>query len=121
MSIRSEVVAALDPIFDRRVAADESPPAGLSRPYARVVDEVSEVPQVVGDSRAIAWRRTVQVDVYEWESADRYLADDAVDALDGLRMRAGLRLRVQGRSRLVDPELGGRRTVLTCTVSRLSA
>jgi hypothetical protein len=121
VTVRSEVVALLDPVFGGRVASDVSPAGGLARPYARVRDEVSEAPRMRGDGRTKAWARLVQVDVYEdLATADGSKVDQAVSALEGVALAAAMRVYVQSRVRLPTPEAGVVHTALTCSVVRPS-
>lgn len=120
MSIRSEVVLLLDPLFDGRVASDSLPRGGLAFPYASVFDGVTENPAIKGDRKALAWRRTFQVDVFETLAGeDALLMEMVLAVLDGARV-GGMHVSVVGSTRLTEPEPGAGTVhhAVTCSVPR---
>lgn len=120
-SIRAQVVEALDVPFGGRVASDATPPGGLTRPYARVLDGLSEPTVRRGDGRAMATRRTGQVNVVQdWGDESDVVVDEAAAVLDGLDLRDGLHVLVTGRARTVDPDRRLVTHAITWTVARLA-
>ena len=80
--------------------------AGL--PFASFLDPISDVPALQGDSRTLARRRTVQVDIFSDEAtAVDTIIDAVVDAIDGVSTTSGLRLRVTDVSLIPGPEARG--------------
>lgn len=120
MTIRSEVVALVDPFVEGRVASDDRPRGGLEFPYALVMDHLTQSPALRGDRRAMAWRRTVQVSVFQTQAdEDEALVDDILDALDGARIVGAMHLTVTGSTRLPDPEADTVHHAITCSATRL--
>lgn len=121
MSLRSETVAAVRTVAEigRAVFADEYP-EGEQPPYVVVRDRISEAPALTGDSKAMAFRRLIQLDLWEfWDVATDALPDAIVGVLDGLSTQAGTRLRLQGSTRVQDPDLDLVHTTFTFEVVRL--
>lgn len=119
MSIRSEFVRLLDPVFGSRVYADAVAPGGLAYPYAGVLDHLSEVPAIKGNGRALAHRRLVQVDVWQLaEDEDPLLLDAVHDALDGVRVDGAYAVAVQSSNRVYDPDPKVAHHAITCSVAR---
>lgn len=119
MSIRSEVVRLLDPVFNGRVYGDQVARGGLAYPYAGVLDHVTEAAAVKGDGRVLAWRRMVQVDV--WQRAgeeDPNLLTAVVDAVDGVRVEGAYAVAVQSSTRTMDPDPDVVHHAITCSVAR---
>lgn len=88
------------------VIRDDQRFTGWQPPYVSVIDEVVEIPAMVGDGRTIVSDREVQLDV--WQAADAF-DDDAADAIaaavDGLSLRpAGVRAKVTATRRLTDAD-----------------
>lgn len=80
-------------------------PDDAALPYASFLDPVADVPALSGDSRTLARRRTVQVDVWTDEGADAdAIVEAIVDVLDGAVVTNGLRLRVIDVTLVPGPE-----------------
>lgn len=119
MTVRSSVVALLDPLFTNRVSADNEPRGGMTFPYVLVFDHVSENPALRGDERTMAWRRTLQVDLFQTMAAESAtLLDQVLGALDGAKITGAWRLRVVGSTRTPDPDPAVVHHVVTCSVAR---
>ncbi len=120
MSIRADVVALIDPFLDGRVSADDEPRGGMEFPYALVMDHLTEGPYLKGDRRAMAWRRTLQVSVFQTQAdEDDALLDDILNALDGADLTRAMHLSVSGSTRVPDPDPGTVQHAITCSVTRL--
>ena len=120
MSIRSDIVDLLDPIVGGRVAADEEPRGGLDFPFIRIVDHMTEAPAIRGDRRAMAWRRQIQVSLFQrLEEEDPELLDEVLGVLDGATMTTAMHLSVQSSTRVPDPEPSVVHHAITCSVARL--
>lgn len=119
MTIRADVVALIDPFLEGRVAADDEPRGGMAFPYALVMDHLSEGPALRGDRRAMAWRRTVQVSVFQTQAEeDPDILDAILDALDGATITGAMHLSVTGSTRVPDPEPGTVHHAITCSLAR---
>ena len=122
MTVRAEIIAILDPFLDARVYTDEVP-EDTPMPYAALLDDISFVPTLKGDARAMAWRRLIQVDLWETaadESED--LHEDILGALDGAQVTGGTHLSVQSSIRAYEPDPKYVHRALTIeVVSRRSA
>lgn len=119
MSIRTEVIDLLDPLLAGRVAADRLPER-MNFPAAAVIDSITEVAELRGDGRAGAWRRLMQVDL--WERTGResaVLLDQVLNVLDGARLTEGLRLSVSSCNRIPDPDVKIVHHAITASVARL--
>ena len=119
MSIRASVVALLDPLFAGRVSADDEPRGGMEHPYALVMDHLTETAALRGDRRAMAWRRTVQVSVFQWMATeDPNLLDNVLEVLDGATIVGAFHLRVDGSTRTPDPDPKVVHHAITCSLAR---
>lgn len=119
MSIRSEIVARVDPLVDGRVSADDKPRGGLEFPYILVRDHLTEGPALKGDRRAMAWVRTVQVSLFQTtEDEDADLLDQVLDVLDGATITRAMHLSVQGSTRVPDPNPAVVHHAITCSLAR---
>lgn len=120
MTIRSEIIALLDPMFARRVSGDVVPRGGLDYPNARVLDHLTEGVALRGNRRAMAWRRTVQVDVFQrLDDEDPVLLDEVLAALDGAAITGAMHLSVVASLRSPDPDPGVVHHAITCSLARL--
>lgn len=118
MTIRSEVIDLIDPLVGGYVSADRNEVTVY--PQITVLDHISEVAELRGDSRAQAWRRLVQVDL--WQKTDDespVLLDELLDVLDGAQLDDGLRVAVTSSNRVPDPDLALVHHAVTCRVARL--
>ncbi len=119
MSIRSSVVALLDPLFSGRVSADDEARGGMTIPYALVMDHLTENPVLRGDRRAMAWRRVVQVSVFQWMATeDPTLIESVQNVLDGATIAGTWHLRVDSSTRAADPNPKVVHHAVTCSVAR---
>lgn len=121
MTVRSEVLVALDSVtaLAKRNYADRAP-ENEPRPYTVVLDHVGQSPQLKGDSRTMARRRLLQVDLWQDSAADdATLATTLENVLDGLRMTAGLRLAVTDSRRIPEPNFGLSHFVFDCETTLL--
>jgi hypothetical protein len=119
VSVRSEFVRLLDPVFNGRVYADEVARGGMDYPYAGVIDHVTEAVAMKGGGRVMAWRRLVQVDVWQRTGTeDPDLLTAVVDALDGVRVEGAYAVAVQSSLRTTDPDPGVVHHAVTCSVAR---
>ena len=119
MTIRSDVVALLDPLLDERVSADNLPRGGMEFPYALVRDHLTENPALKGDRRAMAWRRTIQVSLFQTQAdEDPDLLDSVLDVLDGATIVGAMHLAVTGSTRVPDPDPGVVHHAITCSAVR---
>lgn len=119
MTIRSSVVALLDPLFSGRVSSDDEPRGGMTIPYALVMDHLTEAPALRGDRRAMAWRRVVQVSVFQWMAEeDPTLMDGVLAALDGASIAGAWHMRVDSSTRVADPNPKVVHHAVTCSVAR---
>jgi hypothetical protein len=106
VSLRAAVIAALDSLLGDKVYDDEVP-EGTPRPYAQVMPDVALVGDQRGDgAKAAAWRRSVQVSLFEDLGAEsESLKLSVIAALDGHRPGGGtFRLIVESAPRLEDPD-----------------
>jgi hypothetical protein len=89
-----EILVDIEPI-EGKVWRTGWVPNKAEFPYASILDPVSEVPELEGDGRGLATRRTFQVDLWQTEEAeDDTLPDQVFAALDGTKTSGGYRLRV---------------------------
>ena len=118
MSVRSEIIRLLDPLFDRRVYADERP-EGEPLPHAVVLDGISLAPSLVGDARVMYWRHAAQVDLWEEAAtATQSTRDAVVNALDGVDIAGSFRLRVEAADRVYEPDRRLSHTAITLACMR---
>lgn len=118
MTVRSEFVRLLDPVFNGRVYADVTARGGLGYPCAGVIDHVTQSPAIKGDGRALARRRTVQVDVWQLaEEEDAEVVRAVEESLDGVRIEGAYAVAVQSSARVYDPDPKVVHHALTCSVA----
>lgn len=118
MSVRSELVRLLDDVVGGRVYADERP-EGEALPHCVILDQIALNPQLSGDGRAIYWRHTVQVDLWEDAAAASQATRDAIVlALDGQRIDGSLSVRVESADRVFEPDRRLAHTVINIACSR---
>lgn len=80
-------------------------PDGAVFPYASFLDPVSQVPALSGDARTLAFRRLLQVDLWQTrEGESDALLDAVVLAIDGADAATGFRLRVENVVLVPGPE-----------------
>lgn len=119
MSVRSEVIALLDPVFGGRVYGDAIPAGGMEFPYAGVPDHLSENPALRGNRKVLAWRRTGQVDVWEAiDDEDPGLLDAVIEAIDGRPVSGAFHLSVLSSMRMVEVDPGVVHHAVTYSVAR---
>lgn len=119
MTIRSTVVSLLDPLFSGRVSSDDEPRGGMEFPYALVMDHLTESVALRGDRRAMAWRRVVQVSVFQRTPNESHaLVDSVLAALDGAAVPGAWHLRVTLSTRVSDPDPKVVHHAITCDVAR---
>ncbi len=119
MTVRSEIVAVLDAVtpLGERVFAD-TPPEDTPYPCAAVLVDQAEFPMLSGDAQTDWWRQTGQVSVWQTiEDEDATLVAAVRAALDGLKVEAGLRVRVSGIVRFPDPDYPIVQHAITLTVA----
>lgn len=119
MTIRADIVALVDPFVDNRVSADNEARGGMEFPYILVLDHLTENPALRGDRRAMAWRRMIQVDLFETlADEDPDLLDAVLNALDGAAITGAMHLSVNGSTRVPDPDPGTVHHAITCSLAR---
>lgn len=105
MTLREEMIAILsaDSTIGGRVVTDQTPKLAL--PYITVEPEIDEQSVLKGDARVLATDRMYQVDLWQTRTAEsRALVDAIFDALDGVAVSDGMRMRVTGVQRLFDQD-----------------
>jgi hypothetical protein len=109
----------MDPLFAGRVSSDDEPRGGMVFPYALVIDHINEGVAIRGDRRAMAWRRTVQVSVFQRTATeDPALLDSVLNALDGATVPGAWHLRVDSSTRAADPDPKVVHHAVTCSLAR---
>lgn len=120
MTVRSTVVALLDPLFGSRVSSDHETRGGMTFPYVLVHDAITEGAAMKGDRKVAAWRHQGQVDLYQrMADEDQTIVDGVIDVLDGAKVAGGTHLAVQGFNRLYDPDPAVVHHTITYSLARL--
>lgn len=111
MTVLAEVKALLDQVagLTANYRAGNVPDDAVF-PYTSTVDPVSDVVALAGDSRTLARRHVIQVDLWlDWGDVSHdALPDTVADVLDGVRISSG-RLRVQDVNLIPEPDIQGRK------------
>ncbi len=104
-SIGGEIKALVDPTAVTETYRTGYVPDDAAFPYASFLDPVSDAPALSGDSRTLANRRLVQVDLWQDEATfDPALLEVVIDAIDGANIASGFGLRVQDAVVLPEPD-----------------
>lgn len=120
MSTFSETKVAIDATAVTTTYRDGYVPDDAVFPYASILDPVSDAVLLSGDARTIARRRLLQVDLWQREGAeDVTLPDTIANALDGLNVTDGMRLRHVDTQRIPEAEDDVVHHALTLSVVRL--
>lgn len=105
MSIFSEIKALIDATAVTQTYRRGYTPTDAVFPYADLLDPLSSAPALSGDSRTLARRRLLQVDLWQTEAAEApTLPDAVVDAIDGVTIASGFGLTVQDLTRVPETE-----------------
>lgn len=95
MSIFSATKALVDATAVTMTYRSGEVPDDAVFPYASILDPVGDAPALEGDARTLAFRRLLQVDLWQTiEGEDVTLLEDLIDVLDGAPLADGFRLRV---------------------------
>lgn len=108
----------------RSVVRDFQRGTDVEFPYCTFVDPISRTRVLSGDARPVAYRRLMQLDLWEKEPST-VLPDQLATAIDGVQLPAddgdvrAYRLLVVGQQRLDDPEPAVVHTAYTLAVVEL--
>lgn len=121
MTVIADLLGLLGPVDGLTTAFRQDQENDLAVfPYATVLDPISQVPALQGDSRALAVRRLLQVDIWQDSAAfSAQLVDDVEIALDGVAITSGFRFRVVDTNEIPEPEQGVTHHAVTVSIVRL--